>query len=237
MQSYCVYYLAERYPVSPLRKVNRRKDVPRREIKLRLPLRSETRMGMWRGRPVTYQVINGRNIYQGDIILENVQPMPKAGGVHSASVGLADSNYLWPIVNGVAQIPYVIDAASTNPNLNAAISIYNSTFAGVIQLVPRTTQANYIDINLGGTAQWRVRSERRRCAPRRAVCNRSRNCTIATILHEFGHVTGVWHEQSRTDASTYVTFNYANVIKGSIGNFLPAVDNDQQNLTSTTTRR
>ena len=41
----------------------------------------------------------------------------------------------------------------------------------------------------------------------------------------------MWHEQSRTDAANYVTFNYANVIKGSIGNFLPAVDNDQQNFT------
>jgi hypothetical protein len=193
---------------------------------------SETRMGMWRGRPVTYQVIDGRNIYQGDIILENVQPMPQAGGAHPASVGLVDSNFLWPIVGGVAQIPYVIDPDSTNPNLNSAISIYNATFAGVIQLVPRTTQANYIDINLNSNIA------------NNGVCEATEgdahegeqfvtgagNCTVATILHEFGHVTGVWHEQSRTDASTYVTFNEANVIKGSIGNFLPAVDDDQQNL-------
>jgi len=65
------------------------------------PTASDTRMGMWRGRPVTYQVINGRNIYEGDIILENVQPMPKAGqggGVHSDSVGLVNSNHLWPML-------------------------------------------------------------------------------------------------------------------------------------------
>ncbi len=193
---------------------------------------SETRMGMWRGRPVTYQVINGRNIYQGDIILENVQPMPTVGGAHPASVGLVDSNYLWPVVNGFAQIPYVIDPASTNPNLNAAISIYNSTFAGVIQLVPRTTQANYIDINLNPNIANNGVCEATEGDAHQGeqFVTGAGNCTIATILHEFGHVTGVWHEQSRTDASTYVTFNYANVIKGSIGNFLPAVDNDQQNL-------
>jgi hypothetical protein len=72
------------------------------------PTSSETRMGMWRGRPVTYQVINGRNIYEGDVILENVQPMPTAGqggGVHSDSVGLVNPTYLWPKVNGLAQIP------------------------------------------------------------------------------------------------------------------------------------
>jgi hypothetical protein len=198
------------------------------------PTSSETRMGMWRGRPVTYQVINGRNIYEGDIILEDVQPMPKAGeggGLHSDSVGLADSNYLWPKVNGVAQIPYVIDEASTNPNLASAISTYNSTFAGVIQLVPRNGQANYIDIDLGSTPNGVCEATEGDANIGEQIVTGASNCTIATILHEFGHVTGVWHEQSRTDADNYVTFNYANVIKGSIGNFLPAVDNDQQNFT------
>jgi Astacin (Peptidase family M12A)/Abnormal spindle-like microcephaly-assoc'd, ASPM-SPD-2-Hydin len=199
------------------------------------PTSSETHMGMWRGRPVTYQVINGRNIYEGDIILENVQPMPKAGqggGLHSDSVGLVNSSYLWPKVNGVAQIPYVIDGESQDlDNVNSAISTYNSTFAGVIQLVPRTTQANYIDINLNGSANGVCEADEGDANNGEQSVAGASNCTIATILHEFGHVTGVWHEQSRTDAATYVTFNYGNVIKGSIGNFLPAVDNDQQNLT------
>ncbi len=195
----------------------------------------ETRMGMWRGRPVTYQVINGRNIYQGDIILENVQPVPKAtsgGGVHSDSVGLVNSNYLWPKVNGVVQIPYVIDAASGDlDNLNTAISTYNSTFAGVIQLVPRTSQANYIDINLSNGANGVCEATEGDAGIGEQFVTGASNCTVATILHEFGHVSGVWHEQSRTDAANYVTFNESNVIKGSIGNFLPAVDNDQQNFT------
>ncbi len=199
------------------------------------PTSSETRMGIWRGRPVIYQVINGRNIYQGDIILENVQPMPKAGqggGVHSDSVGLADSNYLWDKVGGVAQIPYVIDSGSDDvPNIQAAISIYNATFAGVIQFVPHSTQANYIDIDLFDAPNGSCEAEEGDAHQGEQFVNGATNCTVATILHEFGHVTGVWHEQSRTDASTYVTFNENNVIKGSIGNFLPAVDNDQQNLT------
>ena len=192
---------------------------------------AETRMGMWRGRPVTYQVVNGRNIYQGDMILENVQPMPQAGGVHPASVGLANSNFLWDRVNGVAQIPYVIEPTSGDqPNIQAAISIYNATFAGVIQFVPRGSQANYIDIDLFDRPNGSCEAEEGDAHNGEQFVNGATNCTIATILHEFGHVTGVWHEQSRSDASTYVTFNEGNVIKGSIGNFLPAVDNDQQNL-------
>jgi Astacin (Peptidase family M12A)/Abnormal spindle-like microcephaly-assoc'd, ASPM-SPD-2-Hydin len=199
------------------------------------PTSSEIHMGMWRGRPVTYQVINGRNIYQGDIILENVQPMPKSGqggGIHSDSVGLANSNYLWDKVGGVAQVPYVIDSGSSDvANIQAAIKIYNATFAGVIQFVPYVSQANYIDIDLFDSPNGSCEAEEGDAHQGEQFVNGALNCTVATILHEFGHVTGVWHEQSRTDAANYVTFNYANVIKGSIGNFLPAVDNDQQNLT------
>ena len=195
----------------------------------------ETRMGMWRGRPVTYQVIDGRNIYEGDIILENVQPMPQAStgdGVHSNSVGLANSNFLWPKINGVAQIPYVIDSGSGDvANINSAISIYNATFDGIIQMVPRSSQANYIDINLSNGLNGSCEATEGDANAGEQFVGGASNCTVATILHEFGHVTGVWHEQSRTDASTYVTFNEGNVIKGSIGNFLPAQDNDQQNLT------
>jgi hypothetical protein len=193
---------------------------------------SETRMGMWRGRPVTYQIINGRNIYQGDIILENVQPMPTVGGAHPASVGLADSNFLWPIFNGVAQIPYVIDSGSLDvANIQSAISIYNSTFAGVIQFVPHTTQSNWVDINLNGFANGSCEAEEGDAHNGEQMVNGATNCTVPTILHEFGHVTGVWHEQSRDDASQYVTINENSVIKGSIGDFEPSVENDQQNLT------
>jgi len=189
-------------------------------------------MGLWRGRPVTYQVINGRNIYQGDIILENVQPMPTVGGAHPASVGLADAGFLWDKVNGVAQIPYEIDTNSSDvANIQSAISIYNSTFAGVIQFVPHTTQANWVDLNLNGFANGSCEAEEGDAHNGEQMVNGATNCTVPTILHEFGHVTGVWHEQSRDDASQYVTVNESNVIKGSIGDFEPSDENDQQNLT------
>ena len=55
----------------------------------------------------------------------------------------------------------------------------------------------------------------------------STDCTVGTILHEMGHVIGLWHEQSRSDSGTYVTLYYGNVIKGSWSNFLPPADNYQ----------
>lgn len=52
-------------------------------------------------------------------------------------------------------------------------------------------------------------------------------CTVGTLLHEMGHVIGLWHEQSRADRGAYVTVSYANVIKGSWGNFLSNTNDEQ----------
>ena len=95
---------------------------------------SEIRTGIWRGRRVTYNWVIGKNgrgqaIYQGDILLEHVQESPVSPGVDS--FGIAYSQYLWPKVSGVAQVPYIIDVASGGvENIQAAITQFNSTFAG-----------------------------------------------------------------------------------------------------------
>jgi hypothetical protein len=202
---------------------------------------AETKTGLWRGRLVTYQVIDGRNIYEGDIILDNVQPVPAAGigGVKPESVGIAYPQFMWPKVGGVAQIPYTIDPGNGSAqvsNINAAISAYNSAFSGVIQFVPYVSQPNWVNIFLdpndmtgvceadeGDDAGYPFN------VPPQQVTG-SGSCTIATILHEFGHVTGVWHEQSRPDRNAYVTVNYGNVIRGSQGN-VDQVYDDIQTLT------
>ena len=54
------------------------------------------------------------------------------------------------------------------------------------------------------------------------------DCSVGTLLHEMGHVRlGLFHEQSRPDRNSYVTFLYANVIKGSIANFDQLIDGYQ----------
>lgn len=194
----------------------------------------ETKTGIWRGRLVTYQVIDGRDIYQGDIILDNVQPVTAAGmgGVKPDSIGIAYSQYMWPKVGSVYQIPYIIDPASGDvANINSAITAYNSDLSGVIQLVAHTTEANYIDINMTvGDESGECEATEGDAHVGEQMVTGSEACTVATILHEFGHVTGLWHEQSRSDRNTYVTVNYSNVIKGSWGNFEQVYD-DAQELT------
>jgi len=191
----------------------------------------ETKTGIWRGRLVTYQVINGRDIHEGDIILDNVQPVTAGmGGVKPDSIGIAYSQYMWPKVGSVYEIPYVIDPSSGDvANIDAAISAYNSALTGVIQLVAHGSETNYIDINMVvGDESGECEATEGDANIGEQVVTGSETCTVATILHEFGHVTGVWHEQSRPDRNNYVTVKYGNVIKGSWGNFEQVYDNAQE---------
>ena len=191
----------------------------------------ELRTGVWRGLRVTYAWVVGKNgigkaVYQGDILLDHVDQSPS--GHQSQSIGIAYTQYLWPKVGNEYQIPYVIDPNSGDmANLNTAISQFNSTFSGIIQLVPHSTETDYVDFdfdadNMSGSCEafeGRVGGEQ--------VVGGSGTCTVATILHEMGHTVGVWHEQSRSDRNTYVNVNYGAVIKGSRGNFDQISDNQQ----------
>jgi hypothetical protein len=192
---------------------------------------TELRTGFWRGQKITYTWVpskdgGGKAVYQGDILLDHVEQSPN--GPHSQSVGVGYSQYLWPKVGSVYQIPYIIDPASGDlTNLNNAITQFNSTFAGVIQFVALNGQTDYVDFNFDSNNfsgvceafEGRVGGEQ--------VVGGSGSCTVATILHEMGHTVGVWHEQTRPDRDAYVSVNYGAVIKASRSNFDELLDNDQ----------
>src|SRR5208282_509088 len=195
-------------------------------------LQPEIRIGYWRGMKVTYTWVPGKDgkgkaIFEGDIVLDNVEGSPN--GPRSMSLGVAYSSYLWPAVDGLVSIPYTIDPSSGDlTNLNNAIAQFNSTFTGLIQLVPYTNQADYVNFdfdpnNFSGSCEayeGRVGGEQ--------TVGGSGTCTVATILHEMGHTVGVWHEQTRPDRDTYVNVNYGAIIKASRSNFDQFLDNDQE---------
>jgi hypothetical protein len=189
---------------------------------------SKTGTGIFRGKRVTYEIVNGRMITEGDIALERVDqklPLPTDGGM------LSYLQYRWPLVGSVYQIPYIIDPASGDvANINSAISTYNSIFAGQIQWVAHTTETDYIDFNLnpldtsgqGNSYIGRVGGEQ--------LIWGSGTCTVSTLLHEMGHATGFWHEQSRPDRNNYVTVNFANMVNTAYSNSTIQYD-DMQALT------
>jgi len=191
--------------------------------------------GLWQGRPVNYTLVNGRAIYEGDIILGHVDPV--ASGVRSDAIGVAYPSYLWPKVNGVATVYYQIDPSTGDmANINTAIAQFNADFPGLIQWVawnPENPQSpTYVYISLTGAPTGVCEAEEgyQPTFTQPQPMGGASNCTVGTFLHEMGHVIGLWHEQSRSDRNSYVTVNYNNVIKGSWSNFESPGDN-AQNLT------
>lgn len=157
--------------------------------------------------------------------LTNFQ-LPKPGS--TLTVGVADANSLWP--GGVV---YYDDggciANNQCPGLTQAISTFNSDFSGAVQWTKRTTQATYVVITLSGTGG---RGEVNTIGyPTTAglvsmTCNT--DCNIATLLHEMGHIIGLYHEQVRSDRDSHVTMYYQNVIKSTwVSNFAINLQNQQ----------
>ncbi len=195
----------------------------------------QIRQGVYRHHPVTYVVKNGKAVFQGDIVLEKIDPIDlqhrrSAAGVDSFSIDY--SQYLWPRVGNQYQIPYIIGAGSGDlTNLNTAISQFNSTFAN-IKFVTRTTQPDYVNFYFdpnnnngqGEASLGRAGGEQ----PIQGAGGSVNPCSVGTILHEMGHAIGLWHEQARPDRNTYISVNYANVIKGSFYNYDQIYDDAQQ---------
>ena len=191
-------------------------------------------------------VLNGSKVlYQGDILLEpqsstqaNAVVKPDAvvkphAVVKPDSISIAYPSTLWPKVSGVATVYYIIDSAS-DPNatskIQTAISTFNADFPGIIQWMGWTSAKgpNYVDINLSSAdLSGTCEAEEGYAAIPAEPMTGSTSCTVATILHEMGHIIGLWHEQTRADRNTYLTLNYSNVIKDFWSNYLYETDNQQ----------
>lgn len=130
----------------------------------------------------------------------------------TASVVFSNAT-LWP--NGI--LYYTIDSAIPNQQrILDAIQMWNSSTP--LQIVPRTTQANYVQfVRVSGPG---------------AVCESSLGmvggaqsieildgCTTGMIAHEIGHAFGLQHEQARTDRNSFVTVLFENVDKRRYLNF------------------
>lgn len=97
------------------------------------------RSGLYNGAMIQSTLDRPKAIDQEQTI-PNHPAAPLPGNVVSPdSLGIAYQLYLWPPVNGVATVFYLIDAAS-DPNatskIETAIGTFNSDFSKLIQWVP-----------------------------------------------------------------------------------------------------
>jgi uncharacterized repeat protein (TIGR02543 family) len=136
-------------------------------------------------------------------------------GLGRSAVAITGSRYRWP--KGV--MPYVIDPAIVDPGrVELAVARWNTTLLGVVKMVPRTTETNYVSFRrVTGTSD--CTSYVGMLGYGAQTITVSDTCSAGTLAHEIGHAWGLWHEHSREDRDKHVIVNWANIKVGFSHNF------------------
>ena len=191
------------------------------------PARGELREG-WildrRGNPmrVTFEVHEGRAIWQGDIDLGPADRVART----EAELRRPDGPRMGVIIDAAARrwpggvVPYVIDASLPSQTRVTDAIAHIEANTDWVDFVPRTTQADYVRVvpSTGCSSavgrQGGVQN-----------LNLAGTCSTGNTIHEFLHALGMHHEQSRCDRGSFVTIQWANVQSGTEHNFTAQCDN------------
>ncbi|PTA69037.1 M12 family metallopeptidase [Deinococcus arcticus] len=142
---------------------------------------------------------DGYLMLEEDIILADLSEAAPQGTY------VVDTRYRWT----GRTIPYTfasnVPQAIRDRVTAAAANIRSNT--NVI-VTPRTNQANYVQITYNtGTS---CASSLGMVGGRQTITLADR-CTTGTIIHEFGHAMGLFHEQTRPDRDSYVQIQWSNI--------------------------
>ena len=178
------------------------------------------RTTVWRGRELTYEVIDGWAVYDGDIVLgrvEEIEAEPASAGTPASGVpgpGLRRDIFSgswdpgWP--DGV--IPYEISGDATPRELfrtRMAIAEWNDRTA--VQFVPRTAETEYLLLEHKGWGPCRVDVR-----GGHQLIAFTLDCDYWTTLHELGHAIGLWHEHDRGDRHDYILHSRSRFVRTAV---------------------
>ena len=167
----------------------------------------DIRTGVYNGKRVTFEVVDGLAVVEGDIILGTAKDLelPESGqqviekpkDYQPKALVVADdfSVRLWP--EGV--VPYTIDDSLPNPQrVLDAIEHWNDK--STIRLVERSAEADWLNFKvheeLCSSYVGRKGGGQEITVPEW--------CSIGGIIHEIGHAVGLFHEHSREDRDSYL---------------------------------
>ncbi|WP_158623883.1 M12 family metallopeptidase [Corallococcus llansteffanensis] len=175
--------------------------------------------------PVSYAVVNGMAVFEGDMILGTAEEMvartrkveaqggTAAGSVQAQGVAVegGDSHWLGAVV------PYTIDPALPNPSrVTDAINEWTRSTTRVRYVLRTASNAgqypDYVTFKVG-TDPNSSSSSLGRVGGQQFVELNS-DCSVSCTIHEIGHTLSLLHEQSREDRDSFVRIIEENIMYG-----------------------
>lgn len=164
------------------------------------------------GKPINYQVINGKNVFAGDIILPGKLISNSPPLIDGAVIG--DNNNRWP--NHI--VPFTIDPGFPDVfRITDAIADWEAHTP--FRFIPRTGEADFVTFiptGFGGgifsAGVGRVGGQQ--------IIGISTEAVTGNVTHEIGHAVGLFHEHQRVDRNNSIIINFNNIQSGFAHNFL-----------------
>lgn len=172
---------------------------------------------------IQFEIIDGRAIFEGDIdlgpadeILDSslkVDRMSKeqknnleADRFLGKAVTVSAPRYRWTR----CIIPYSIaNDVPTPERINTAIQHWELNTP--LRFIPYSNQVNYVEFVRHPNQGSNVSSSAVGMTGGRQEIRLNDGHSAGIIIHEIGHLAGLWHEQSRQDRDSFIEINWSNI--------------------------